>query len=268
MPVDLTAFHFIFLPLLGLFVGTLGTLIGAGGGFIVVPVLLVMFPETPPETITSISLTVVFLNAASGTLGYLREKRIDFRSGVILTLTALPAAIGGALVTGYIPRNQFEVLFGFAMLAGGAYMWWKRNASAHGGPGNVQNPNRRIVDADNHVFEYRINEPAAAVASPAAGFISSLLGIGGGIVHVPVMIIGLRVPPPIATATSHFVLVFLALSGVLTHVATGNFEHGWRRAGLIGVGALIGAQIASAMTTLRGCALSQRTNAKTQPENA
>ncbi|MBD0278392.1 MAG: TSUP family transporter, partial [Flavisolibacter sp.] len=62
---------------IGFLVGCIGTLIGAGGGFILVPVLLLLFPGLRAEAITSISLGVVFLNAFSGTVAYARMKRID-----------------------------------------------------------------------------------------------------------------------------------------------------------------------------------------------
>jgi uncharacterized membrane protein YfcA len=69
--------HYLLLALLGLIVGTFGTLVGAGGGFILTPVLLVVYPELTPAQITSISLLVVFFNALSGSVAYARLKRID-----------------------------------------------------------------------------------------------------------------------------------------------------------------------------------------------
>ena len=65
MGFDVVAHHLILLPIIGLLVATLGTLVGLGGGFILVPILLIMFPEASASTISSISLTVIFLNAVS-----------------------------------------------------------------------------------------------------------------------------------------------------------------------------------------------------------
>ena len=67
---------YIWLTLLGFVIGTYGTLIGAGGGFVLVPILLMLYPNESPEIITSISLAVVFFNAMSGSLAYSRMKRI------------------------------------------------------------------------------------------------------------------------------------------------------------------------------------------------
>ncbi|MGD9935584.1 MAG: TSUP family transporter, partial [Dehalococcoidia bacterium] len=68
------------LVLLGAAVGVFGTLVGAGGGFILVPVLLLFYPDRKPEEIASIGLFVVFANSVSGSIAYGRQGRIDYRS--------------------------------------------------------------------------------------------------------------------------------------------------------------------------------------------
>jgi uncharacterized membrane protein YfcA len=73
---------------LGFLLGAFGTLIGAGGGFVLVPVLLFLYPDEDPATITSISLAVVFFNALSGSLAYARQKRIDYRTGLAFAAAA------------------------------------------------------------------------------------------------------------------------------------------------------------------------------------
>ncbi len=95
----------------GLAVGTLGTLVGAGGGFLLGPVLLLAYPHDSPETIASISLAVVFLNALSGTFAYARMKRVDYRSGFLLSAATIPGAILGAVTTAFVPRRTFDLLF-------------------------------------------------------------------------------------------------------------------------------------------------------------
>src|SRR6187402_140155 len=102
--------HFILLLGLGFLVGSVGTLIGAGGGFILVPILLLLYPTAKPELITSISLATVFLNASSGSIAYARMGRIDYRSAIIFAAATLPGAIIGAISTGYIPRNTFNII--------------------------------------------------------------------------------------------------------------------------------------------------------------
>jgi uncharacterized membrane protein YfcA len=86
------------LVLLGIGVGGVGTLVGAGGGFLLTPVLLLVYPHDSPRTITAISLAAVWANSTSGTLAYARQRRIDLRNGVVFGIATLPGAVGGALL--------------------------------------------------------------------------------------------------------------------------------------------------------------------------
>ena len=99
----------VLLVLLGFAVGAFGTLVGAGGGFILAPVLLVLYPHDSAETLSSISIAVVFFNALSGSLAYARQRRIDLRVGGILGAATLPGSIAGALLVSRVPRHAFDV---------------------------------------------------------------------------------------------------------------------------------------------------------------
>ena len=81
--------------------------------------------------------------------------------------------------------------------------------------------------------------------SAAIGFMSSLLGIGGGVIHVPVMTTVLHFPIHIATATSQFVLMFMSAQGTSVHLVTGNlsFDEDLAKAILLASGAIPGAQV-------------------------
>jgi uncharacterized membrane protein YfcA len=96
---------YLWLLPVGVLIGAFGTLIGAGGGFILTPILLLVYPHESPEIITSISLAVVFFNAFSGSVAYARMRRIDYRSGVLFALATIPGAVVGALTTTYMPRR-------------------------------------------------------------------------------------------------------------------------------------------------------------------
>jgi uncharacterized membrane protein YfcA len=92
-------------------VGVFGTLIGAGGGFILTPMLLLLYPHDSPDTITSISLAVTFANAFSGSMAYARMKRINYRYSLIFAAAAIPGAIMGAPTTYYVSRMTFDLIF-------------------------------------------------------------------------------------------------------------------------------------------------------------
>ena len=82
----------VLLALLGVGVGAFGTIVGSGGGFVLTPILLLLYPHDSPRTITAISLTTVFFNAASGTTAYRRQRRVDWRSGSVFAAAAMPGA--------------------------------------------------------------------------------------------------------------------------------------------------------------------------------
>ncbi len=249
------AFPLVYLWLLpiGFLVGTFGTLIGAGGGFILVPILLLMYPNESPDVITGISLVVVFFNALSGSIAYARMGRIDYRSGLLFAVATVPGAILGAITTGIISRTAFNLIFGVALILVCVFLLLrpkKRTLSVE----NVARGYfvRRVVEADGTIHEFSYNPVVGFTVSLFVGYISSLLGIGGGIIHVPVLAYLLNFPVHIATATSHFVLANMALTGVATHVVTGAFQHGLRRALILGIGALVGAQVGARLSSRIG----------------
>lgn len=234
------------LALLGFSVGAFGTLVGAGGGFILVPILLFLYPDRPPETITAMSLVVVFGNATSGTIAYARQKRVDYWSGIRFAVATLPGAVGGAWVVQFIPRSTFNVVFASVLGVLGLYLVLNRGVVTIRKPlrgwGVVR---RQITDKRGDTFAYAYRLPTGLGISGFVGFVSSLLGIGGGIVHVPMMAVVLQFPVHIATATSHFVLAIMAFEAVATHFASGTlaWDDTLLQAGSMMVGAMLGAQI-------------------------
>jgi uncharacterized protein len=240
----------VLLCLLGFGVGVFGTLVGAGGGFILTPVLLLIYPGSSPALLTAISLIVVFFNAGSGTVAYARQRRVDYRSGAVFAACTLPGAVLGVLVADKVSRPGFDVIMGLALTG---LAWWlvRGRRQPHGGHPD-RGTARLIVDRDGKHYRYQANVRLGAAFSVVVGFVSSFLGIGGGVVHVPLLVTVLGFPTHVATATSHFVLAWMALVATLTHVVAGTFHHGvgLRRAAALSVGVVFGAQL--------GALLSQR----------
>lgn len=231
--------------LLGFAVGAFGTLVGAGGGFVLVPVLLLVYPEKDPEQITAISLLVVCANAASGSVAYGLQKRIDFRSAWWFIFGTVPGAVAGAIAVGYVPRRLFDAIFALVLAGAGLFLLARRPTQAIVPPVRGRGVVRRVIrDTHGNTFAYSYHLWKGVLLSTAVGFISSLLGIGGGIIHVPIMSMVLHFPVHIATATSQFVLMFMAAEGTGVHIAQGVL--GWDRtlavALLLAAGAIPGAQ--------------------------
>jgi uncharacterized protein len=236
---------------LGIGIGTFGTLIGAGGGFILLPVLALLFPHEPTGTLTATSLAVVAANATSGAIAYGRQRRIDLRSGLAFAVATLPGSVAGALLARAIPRGPFDTAFAAVLLALAVLVI--RTSPDEGPPapegrawGRIP---RELVDAQGTVHRYHVELPLGIAISFVVGFASSLLGIGGGFIHVPALIAVLGFPVHIATATSHFVLAIMATVGTITHIAAGDLVDVWPRAVYLAAGAVVGAQIGARLST-------------------
>lgn len=235
----------IFFIFIGLVIGTLGTLIGAGGGFILVPLFVLMFPEWPPQAITSISLAVVFFNASSGSYAYAKLKKIDYRSALLFGAATLPGAVVGAMATGYLEAVVFNRILAVLLIIISVYLLVFPNKAKFTGKLQMKGDTERtIVDKAHQVYHYRFYKWRGVLISFAVGFLSSLLGIGGGIIHVPALTGILNFPVHIATATSHLMLAAMALTGSIVHFITGTLGPAEIKiALLLGAGAVAGAQL-------------------------
>lgn len=239
----------IWLIPMGYFVGAFGTLIGAGGGFILVPILLLIYPDKSPETITSISLAVVFFNAVSGSIAYEKMKKIDYKSGLVFAAATIPGSIIGALITSYIPRRLFDGIFGLVIILLSVYLGLKKEATVKECIKDIcYKCERKITDAEGNTFEYSYNKVTGIVISLFIGFISSLLGIGGGIIHVPALIHILNFPVHLATATSQFILAIGAFTGSTIHLIEGELVNGLMQVVGLSIGVIFGAQLGAKLS--------------------
>ena len=240
------------LILLGVAVGAYGTMIGAGGGFVLVPVLLLLYPGDPPELVTSISLAVVFFNALSGTAAYVRQRRVDYLAANAFALATVPGALAGAFAVSLFARRLFDGVFALVLLLAAAFLLLGPSGRVVQRRYRRGEVTRRITDALGDTYVYSYSLPLGVVLSLMVGFLSSLLGIGGGIIHVPAMVQLLRFPAHVATATSHYVLTVTALTGTLVHVLAGDLEGGYARTGALAAGVLIGAQLGARLSLRLG----------------
>ena len=247
------------LIVIGFVIGALGTLIGAGGGFILVPVLIIMRPDFTPESITAISMVVVACNAISGSAAYMYAKKVDYKAGIIFAICTIPGSILGVLTTKIIPRGIFDIIFGILMIglaiflffSGGEKMSVNKPVTAH--KGWIK---QHLTDRWGGNYQYAYDLRLGMVLSLFVGYFSPLLGIGGGIIHVPAMAEWLMFPVHIATATSHFILAVMATVSVIVHYLQGDYNDPVVAKMVIGlvIGVVPGAQL--------GAYLSRKMNGK------
>ena len=169
--------------------------------------------------LTSISLSVVFANATSGSVAYARMRRIDYRAGLLFSMAGIPGSVLGALLTPYLNHKLFDPLLGCALVAGAGVILFLPRVPARTSPAAGA---RTLVETTGTTHVYSPRLKLGAWLSVGVGFVSSLLGIGGGIVHVPVMAYVLGFPTHVSTATSHFVLMWLSLVAVIVHARGGT----------------------------------------------
>src|SRR5581483_2712602 len=179
---------------------------------------------------------------------YLRQRRVDIRSGLVFGAATLPGAVGGALLVGHVPRRAFDAIM--AVVLGSVAVWLSiyRRFDLHRTLGGSP---RLLVDAGGREWRYAVPVGRGIGSSVAVGFLSSFLGIGGGIFHVPILVTLLGFPTHIATATSHFVLALMSGAGVVTHIAQGAYRtgNGLRRSLVLAVGLAVGAQLGARLST-------------------
>lgn len=247
-----TPVEYLGLMALGLGAGVFGTLIGAGGDFVLMPLLIMLYPNDSAATLTAISLAVVFFNALSGSEAYALARRIDYRSALLFSAATLPGAVLGALNTQAVPRQTFDFVFGGAVLALAVFLAFRK-----AGPNSPNSPDGRppaggvtrcLTDAHGQTFTYTFNPALGVGLSLVVGYVSSFLGIGGGIIHVPLLVYLLHFPVHVATATSHLILAFMAFTGTLTHVLSGSFGTGAHRTAALAIGVVAGAQIGARLS--------------------
>jgi len=108
--------QYIWLLPLGVLVGLFDTRIRAGGGVILTPLLLMVYPAEPPEVIARIALAVLCINAIPGSVRHARRHQIDYRAGVLGALAIMPCAVIGALLSTSMTRRTLALLFGLLLL--------------------------------------------------------------------------------------------------------------------------------------------------------
>lgn len=239
------ALELLGLAALGLAVGGYGTIIGAGGGFVLVPLLLLLYPEYGPERVTAVSLAVVWMGATSGSVAYARDRRIDYVTGLLFAGSAIPGVVAGALAVHLVPERLFAILFGSMLLLLAAVSMrgrvTQRVREPKSGPGVIV---RTVTDPEGRRYRYGYAVWQGVTLSLGVGFVSSLFGIGGGVIHVPSMIMLLHMPVQFAVATSYFVLAFMSGGASVVHLLNGSLQGPQLlKAVALGAGAVPGAQL-------------------------
>jgi hypothetical protein len=226
------------LIVVGFAVGTYASATGAGGGFLIGPLLLIRYPDADPAAITAASLSVVLLSSGAQSLLIARERRVDHRAGLGMASLTIPAALLGAYAATVLPRSAFAFIFALLLFAIGAYVI-ARPVAAIATPTRRRAWRRELVDRDGNHYVYRIPLLASIAPNVGSGFLAALTGIGGGPIGVPVLTRVMRVPHAIAVPTMHLVIVLQTVCVLALHVALGSPGDPMRDVPWLGVGVIL-----------------------------
>lgn len=234
---------------LGLIVGAVSPTFGIGGGLLTVPLLILIY-HIPASTATATSLGVIIFVSLSGTLAYVRERRIDYRVGFLFMISAVPGSIVGGLVSNWLKSldihvDILQVAFAVTMLVVGTLRILSilgarkpKGAPASPPPRRAAEPASR--NGDRHPpakgagpvfvrsfedrrgvrFDYTARMFPGMLIAFFGGFVGAMLGLGGGVIYVPILSALIGLPAGIATATSTFTILFANPFAVVVRFAS------------------------------------------------
>jgi uncharacterized membrane protein YfcA len=228
----------LLLALAGVGAGAFGSLLGLGGGVLLVPLLTLGFGY-PIIVAAGASLVAVIATSAGAASHYVRTGQADVRLGLVLEMATVVGALVGGLLAGFVPERVLAV--GFAGLL--AYVAFTLGRRAMAGDAD-DSATEEEADHGHRPLTRRLAVPALAGAG-VAGVVSSLLGIGGGIVKVPLVHLVLGRSMRVSVATSNFVIGVTAAAGAYPYLVRGDVDAGVAGPVIVGVaaGAFIGARI-------------------------
>jgi uncharacterized membrane protein YfcA len=222
--------------------GGFGALLGVGGGVFLVP-FLNLVAGFPLRSAAAISLSTVIATSSSVTAGRAGQQLINLRFGMVLEVATVAGSLVGGLTSQMFAESALQRLFGVIAVIVALVMLARINRrnvmlDPAADPGRLGG---RFHDQESGAtVTYRITRlPVALLASFAAGNVSSLLGVGGGIIKVPVLNAWCGMPLRAAAATSALMIGVTATGGAIIYYGRGDLSP------LAAAPAVIGVQLGS-----------------------
>ncbi|MBU1291207.1 MAG: sulfite exporter TauE/SafE family protein [bacterium] len=228
----------VFMYLIFFIAAGISSMIGIGGGVLYVPILLAF--GFPFYQAAAISLFIIMALSLSATLVYYRVQLVDWKLALTIEpLIAITALIGG-YYSSFIPIKELQILFILVLIVSGYFMIKP-----------IKEIQDKFINEKKWGYwlikfgedEYSVNLLLGLPITALAGLMAGLLGIGGGIIEVPLMVLLLGVPMKIAVGTSCFMVGITALFGFWGHFFAGHFEP--KMALILALVVFVGAQAGS-----------------------
>jgi len=197
-------------------------MLGLGGGMVYVPVLNWAGYDMK-EVAIPLGLLLNGLNTLLVLIPFARKKLVDWKGGAVMAVTALIASPLGAMISSQVPVQTLKVLFAAMVIAAALRTLW---ASKQAEPEIMMSLKKRSI--------------IGFFVGGFAGFIGGMLGLGGGFIIAPIlMMMGYKTKE--AAATTAFVVTFSSISGYLGHVSQGHMN--WWLTGVVVIAVIIGSQL-------------------------
>ncbi len=239
--------EWVVLFIVGLLSGIIGSLVGLGGGIIIVPSLLFLSDYTnlighiTPQIAVGTSLLAIIATGLSSTLTYMKKKTVDYTSGWLFFIGSAPGSIVGAYANKYLNAEQFSLYFGIFIIFI-SFVLMIRGKLKPISPSESRFRIQRSTFAENgDEYKYGFNIFYAVAIAFVVGFLGGIFGIGGGSLMVPAMLLLFHFPPHIAVATSMFLIFLSSTVSSYTHFSLGNIS--WAIAIALIPGAWLGAKV-------------------------
>ncbi|HGH0783635.1 TPA: sulfite exporter TauE/SafE family protein [Staphylococcus pseudintermedius] len=236
----------IILILVGFLSAIIGSLVGIGGGIIIVPTLIYfgvtlnILGGITPQTAIGTSSIILIATGLSSTVGYLKQNQVDVKNGIIFTIGIIPGALIGAYLSQYLTLHSFNLYFGMFLILISVLLMVRHRIP----PIKAFQQERYMksfTDAHGEHYRYGVVPTIAIIASFIIGLTAGLFGIGGGALMTPLMLLVFRFPPHIAVGTSMMMIFFSSVTGSIGHIMLGHVLWGYSL--ILIISSWVGAQL-------------------------
>lgn len=265
LPIAELSVNLFVILAMGAAVGFLSGLFGVGGGFLITPLLI--FYNIPPVVAVATGANQVIASSVSGTLAHLKRGTLDLKLGTALLLSGLVGSTAGIYVFVWLRTlGQLDLIVSLLYVSllgtvGGMMLTESMNAmrKAKGGAEASARKSGQHNWIHRMPFKVRFRTSKIYVSiipvvglGAAIGFLSSIMGVGGGFIMVPALIYLLKVPTNVVIGTSLFQIIFVSAYTTIVH-ATANHSVDIVLAFLLMTGGVVGAQYGAVLgQKLRG----------------
>ncbi len=231
--------------------GGFGSMVGIGGGLVIVPLLSVLLGYDVKVAIAA-SLIGVIATSLSASPRYIRSGIADRRLGLLLLVAAALGGLAGGVTAGYLDGRTLSLLFALLLTAVALRMLWQLRHPLTSAPVDAADvgsgfTSSYVEPTTGEEAPYRAHRVLpGALVSFVAGNVSGLLGVGGGVINVPTMNVLMQVPIRVATTTSTYMLAATATASALVYLASGRLDP--LLAAPVALGVIVGARVGARLS--------------------